>query len=85
MLLQNVALLLEDGILVGDGDSHAELVVGVILIHDAVVEQQGRIWLRAAPGIDRLAAFVGPVCLELDLPLHLIPCQHCLHVTHITE
>ncbi len=83
MALQDGALLLEQGVLVGDGDCHAELVVRIVLIDNAVVEQQRCIWLRPAPGVHRFTPFVGPIGHELHFFLLRIPCQQGLHIARV--
>ena len=54
VLLQQVSLLRVQGVAVGDGGCDGHLVVWVLLIHNAVVEQQPAVGLGAAPCKHRL-------------------------------
>lgn len=53
-MLQQLSLLRKEGVVVWDGGCDSHLVVGVLLVHYAVVEQQATVWLGPTPGKDRL-------------------------------
>lgn len=65
VLLQQVSLLRVQGVAVGDGGCDGHLVVWVLFIHDAVVEQQPAVGLGAAPCKHRLP------CTNINQSFHL--------------
>lgn len=62
VLLEQVAFLGEQGVAVGDGGCDGHFVIGVLLVHDAVVEQQAAVGLWATPGKDWITCTVIPLC-----------------------
>ena len=65
VLLQQVSLLRVQGVTVGDGGCDGHLVVGVLLVHNAVVEQQPAVGLGSAPCKHRLP------CTDSNQSFHL--------------
>ena len=49
MLLQQVPLLREQGVIVGDCSCDCHFVIRVLFIHYAIIQQQAAIWLWATP------------------------------------
>ena len=60
------------------GYLEGHLIVRVVLIHNAVVEEGAVVGLRTEPGIDGLPFLVGPVYRQLHLPGAGLVSQHCL-------
>ena len=54
MLLQQLPLLRKEGVAIGYGGCDCHLVVRILLVHYAVVQQQTAVGLRPTPGKHRL-------------------------------
>ena len=54
VLLQQLPLLRKQWIAVGDGGCDCHFVVGILLIHYAIVQQEAAVGLRSTPCKDRL-------------------------------
>lgn len=66
VLLQQLPLLSKQGVAVGNGCRDGHFVVGILLVHNAIVQQESAVGLRPTPCEDRLTCSEIPLRFWFD-------------------